>query len=211
MSLRAHRLAAGYRRRPVFRDASLAVAAGDIVGLIAPNGAGKTTLLRTVAGFIRPFEGTVVCDGPVMYFGGESTLPSGCRVSAWTALIGNASRDRRPFRQLSRGTRQAAGLAAWLSRSDWSVGLLDEPWEGLDPVASRWLTGELRRHAARGAAIVVSSHRLHDVVDVCTAFAFLRRRGVSLIAPDPAASDARVRVEDLLAAFDTEPASRWGG
>lgn len=206
MRLRAHRLAAGYRRRPVFRDVSLALGDGDIVGLIAPNGAGKTTLLRTVAGFIRPLAGSVVCDGRVMYFGGESTLPPACRASVWTARIGVVSRDRRPFRQLSRGTRQAAGLGAWLSRSDWSIGLLDEPWEGLDPVASRWLIGELRRHAARGAAIVVSSHRLHDVVDVCTSFAFLRRRGVSMIAPDSAAPDTRVRVEDLLAAFDAESA-----
>lgn len=202
MRLRIHRVTAAYGRTTIFRDASLTVDAGEVVGLIAPNGAGKTTLLRVAAGFIRPRTGVVRHEGHVMYFGGEATVPPTCRVSAWSALIGGNTGDRRQFRRLSRGTRQKAGLAAWLSRTDWSIGLLDEPWEGLDPAASIWLTREIRRHANRGAGLIISSHRLHDVVETCATFAFLGDDGIRIITPRVDSTDARIRVEDLIDAFD---------
>jgi ABC-type multidrug transport system ATPase subunit len=142
--------------------------------LIGPNGAGKTTFLRIAAGLIRPAAGRVVRPGRVMYFGGESTLPGRCPASRWAALIGgHARQQQQQLRRLSRGTRQLVGLGTWLSREDWSLGLLDEPWEGLDPRGARWLHGELERHRARGASVIVSSHRLHDVATVCTAYGFL--------------------------------------
>ena len=130
-------------------------------------------------------------------------MPSGCRADRWAALLDATSRERRRLRHLSRGRRQIEGLSASLWRDDWTVGLLDEPWEGLDPDGARWLTRELERHRLRGAAIVVSSHRLHDVSDACTAFAFLVRGQVRLPGHDELSpTGGRIDAAVLLRLFD---------
>lgn len=203
MSLQLACVTAAYRRRPVFENVDLRLRPGDLAGLIGPNGAGKTTLLRVAAGLIRPVVGDVLRDGPVMYFGGEQTLPGVCRADRWGRLFGVASASRRRMGQLSRGTRQLAGLAAALERDDWAIGLLDEPWEGLDPNGARWLSDLLRRHRDRGAAILISSHRLHDAADVCSRYSFLYK-GVlrSATLADIARGHARVGAADLARAFD---------
>jgi ABC-2 type transport system ATP-binding protein len=74
---------------------------------------------------------------------------------------------------LSRGTRQRVGLEAMLASDRASLFLFDEPWEGLDPDASRWLSDRLSAKKRAGAAIVVSSHRIHDLASVCDRCAFL--------------------------------------
>ncbi len=176
MNLRFEDVSVRYGRARIFSDVNLTVRRGETVGLIGPNGAGKTTLLRVAAGLIRPRRGRVLRNGEVLYFGGESTLPAGCGADRWSALVSSGVAlpgVRRQIRKLSRGMRQLVGLRAWLARDDWSIGLLDEPWEGLDPDGARWLGQQLQRHHARGAALIVSSHRLHDVAEVCTSFAFL--------------------------------------
>lgn len=203
MILRLDRLTAAYRGRPVFQDATLALGPGEVMGLIGPNGAGKTTLLRVIAGLIRPVRGQVERRGRVMYFGGETTLPAGSRADRWAALLGATSARKEPFRRLSRGTRQFEGLSAWLWREDWTLGLLDEPWEGLDPDGARWLGRELDRHRERGAGILVSSHRLHDVSEACTSFAFLARGELRVMcAQDLAKAGRRVEASDLASMFD---------
>jgi len=201
--LRLERLTAAYRGRPVFHDATLALGPGEVLGLIGPNGAGKTTLLRVMAGLIRPVRGRVERQGRAMYFGGEATLPGGCRADRFAALLGAMSTRKQPFRRLSRGTRQREGLSAWLWRDDWALGLLDEPWEGLDPDGARWLGRELERHRDRGGAMVVSSHRLHDVSEVCTSFGFLAREELRIVqAQELAKAGRRVEASDLASMFD---------
>ncbi len=203
MSLRLASVSAGYRGRAVFEDADLHVAGGEVLGLIGPNGAGKTTMLRVAAGLIRPAGGSVSANGALMYFGGEATLPGGCRADRWAGLFGTAAQTRRPIARLSRGTRQLLGLTTHLTRHDWMIGLLDEPWEGLDPSGSRWLTDTLRAHRNRGAALVISSHRLYDAADVCSAYAFLAKGVLRVVAPSELSRDgARVGAADLARAFD---------
>ena len=203
MTLRFESVCASYRDASVFSGVDLEVGQGEILGLIGPNGAGKTTFLRMAAGLIRPARGRVRREGRVMYFGGEATLPGRCPAHRWAALLGAGGPHSKQLRRLSRGTRQMVGLSAWLSRDDWALGLLDEPWEGLDPHGARWLQGELERHRARGACVVVSSHRLHDVSAVCTAFAFLARGSLrSITANELSASGDRVDAADLARVFD---------
>lgn len=201
MTLGFDRVSAGYRGRIVFRDATFALGRGQILGLIGPNGAGKTTLLRVAAGLIRPAAGRVDRDAAVIYFGGEATMPGNCRADRWSELIGLPVSDRRRLRRLSRGTRQITGLRAWLARTDWDVGLLDEPWEGLDPAGARWLRDALAAHRERGAACIVSSHRLHDVAEVCDAHAFLAQGTLRMAgAADPA--HGRLDAAALMRMFD---------
>ena len=207
MSLRLENVGAVYRRRPVFSGASFSLPSGMLMGLIGPNGAGKTTLLRIAAGLIAPAAGRVLREGAVMYFGGESTLPGQCRVDRWSALFGMPSTTRTRLSRLSRGTRQLFGLNACLSTDAWSIGLLDEPWEGLDPNGARWLTSALRRHRERGACVLISSHRLHDVAGICAAYVFLAHGQLRVAAAADLAMAGRVvDGDDLARAFD-----RMGG
>ena len=174
-----------YGRHTAVYDATLAVGAGEIVGLIGPNGAGKTTLLRLFAGLIRPTRGavhipTIDRQAIVRYFAGEHSLPPDVRTSRWLALwsapaIASAAGRRisGTLGTLSRGTRQRVGLEAILADPDVTLLLLDEPWEGLDPDASRWLSEELLKRRAAGAGVIVSSHRIHDLADVCDRCVFL--------------------------------------
>jgi ABC-type multidrug transport system ATPase subunit len=88
-----------------------------------------------------------------------------------------------------------------LARSGLDAVFLDEPWEGLDPDGSRWLTEALRRKREEGCAFLVSSHRLHDLAGVCDRYAFLLE-GRIVLREASDISKQLVRGEDLLRAFD---------
>jgi ABC-2 type transport system ATP-binding protein len=172
-------------------DLSFTVDEGRIVGFLGPNGAGKTTTLRMVLGLINPTAGhaTVlghpyaalenpsgsvgaVLDGGMLHPGrsGRNHL----RALATAAGIGDARVDEllqlvalsdaadRRAGGYSLGMRQRLGLAAALL-GDPRVLVLDEPANGLDPQGIRWLRDFLRRLAAEGRAILVSSHVLAEV------------------------------------------------
>ena len=98
---------------------------------------------------------------------------------------------------MSRGNRQLLGLRLVLSGEDADLILLDEPWEGLDPSGANWLTSTLQRWRAAGAAVLVSSHRLHDLDAACTRFLLLRGGRCHPLADQ----ERRPRVEQLTRAF----------
>jgi len=178
-----------YGRHWALRGVSLALDASEIVGLVGPNGAGKTSLLRIMAGLLRPTDGDVRRQssepGSVRYFAGERALPPHVSANAWLRMWVGRSRPDLGWRQiatLSRGMRQQLGLETTLSRCSvqraWSLVLLDEPWEGLDPDAARWLSSQLGAIRSQGASVVVSSHRIHDLAGVCDRCVFLKQGAV---------------------------------
>ena len=169
-----------FGRHVVLDHLWLQVRTGEAVGLLGANGAGKTTLLRIAAGLMRPDAGSVrwlpstpFTSTSIRYFGGEMTLPPHVSARRWASLFGIVSAERRPIGRLSRGHRQTLGLRVLLAGPPTDVVLLDEPWEGLDPSGSKWLTDTLRQWTRAGAAILISSHRLHDLDSVCTRFVML--------------------------------------
>jgi ABC-2 type transport system ATP-binding protein len=189
-----------FGRHQVLNQAWLQVRAGEAVGLIGANGAGKTTLLRIAAGLVRPDAGSVRWapmtndeQSRIRYFGGEMTLPPSVPAWRWASLFGVASGDRRRIGQLSRGNRQLLGLRVLLSGNYADLLVLDEPWEGLDPDGSAWLTDTVRRWRSVGAAILISSHRLYDLDSVCTRFLLLEG-GRCHAVPD---RELRPRVDQL--------------
>src|SRR4029434_3293766 len=95
----------------------------------------------------------------VAYFAGEATLPGSVRAAQWGSLGAGdeVTREKRRLRTLSRGTRQLLGLRTVLGRHPLGLIVLDEPWEGLDPDAGRWLSTMLETKRDRGAAGVLSS------------------------------------------------------
>jgi ABC-2 type transport system ATP-binding protein len=179
----------------VLAQAWLQVRAGEALGLVGANGAGKTTMMRIVAGLVRPDSGTVRFPdsaGDLRYFGGEMSLPRNVRGTRWAGLFGVASAERRHLGTLSRGSRQLFGLRVVLA-GDADLFVLDEPWEGLDPAGAAWLTDTLRRRRDAGASLLISSHRLHDLVDVCSRFVLLEAGRCRAIAE----RDERPGVEQL--------------
>ena len=195
-----------YGRHMAVTDVTLTADAGEILALVGPNGAGKTTLLRILAGLVRPTSGSVDAHSTIRYFAGEHTLPPLVPVGRWLALWGASDNEdilRQTLGKLSRGTRQRVGLKAMLADRSADLVLLDEPWEGLDPDASRWLSDELRRRRDSGASIIVSSHRIHDLADVCDRCVFLVSGRLRADVLTPAAlSAAADRSALLFAAFD---------
>jgi ABC-2 type transport system ATP-binding protein len=194
--------------RQVLNQAWLQVRAGEAVGLIGANGAGKTTLLRIAAGLVRPDGGSVRWsaitsdeEARIQYYGGEMTLPSSVPARRWASLFKVRIDDRRRIGRLSRGGRQMLGLRVLLSGDEADLLLLDEPWEGLDPEGSAWLTDTVRRWRSRGAALLISSHRLYDLDSVCTRFLLLDNGRCHAVAD----RDLRPRVDQLAQAV------RWKG
>ncbi|HMD34702.1 MAG TPA: ATP-binding cassette domain-containing protein [Vicinamibacterales bacterium] len=201
-----HGVTKRYGRHFALADVTLTVGAGEILALIGPNGAGKTTLLRLLARLLRPTSGSVETTGPIRYFAGEHTLPPAVHLSQWLTLWSATIAEpvtRKTLGALSRGTRQRVGLEAMLADRSTELLVLDEPWEGLDPDASRWLSNELRVRRDTGAGVIVSSHRIHDLAGVCDRCVFLaggRLRSDSATAEQLSAVSDRSAF--LFAAFD---------
>jgi len=212
--LLARDLTARYGKREIFHDVSFELRGGQALGVIGPSGTGKTTLLRLLVGLLRPAAGRILLEGldprdavmrcGVGYFAGEATLPGNVRAAHWGTLgTGDAvMAERRRMRLLSRGTRQLLGLRTALGRQQLRLVVLDEPWEGLDPDASRWLSTMVETKRDRGAAVVLSSHRLHDLAGVCDAYLFLFNQTATLMKAHEIASVGPVTGATLVEAFD---------
>ena len=175
---------------------SMQVGRGSIYGLVGPNGAGKSTILRHIAGSYRPDSGTVLVDGQPVYenpavkrrifsipdelyfFGSASTrdmmkfyrgiYPSfdSARYEALKEAFPGVS-ERTPIRRLSKGMQKQS--AFWLGLCCLpELMVLDEPVDGLDPVMRRQVWSLLMNDVAqRGTTVLVSSHNLRELEDVC--------------------------------------------
>jgi ABC-type multidrug transport system ATPase subunit len=214
LTLSAREVAAGYGRREVFRNVTFQLPAGQSLGVLGASGAGKTTLLRMVVGLLTPRGGEVRIRGlaprdavsrtAVAYFAGDATLPGSVRAGAWGSLGASdlVIPERRRIRTLSRGTRQLLGLRTVLSRHPLDLIVLDEPWEGLDGDGTRWLSSTIETKRDRGAAVVLSSHRLHDLAGVCDAYLCLLPHQAVLIKAHEIAPVGPVTPALLVDVFD---------
>ena len=179
-----------YGRRVAVDGLDLALTGGEIVGLLGPNGAGKSTALAAIAGAVMPSAGTIkvgavdlatdplAAKAQVGFADQPPSLYEFFTVAEHVAFVAEARGDTdlagqkqlladlglagiadRPCRELSFGMRQRVGLAAALV-GDVGVVLLDETLNGLDPHAARDAREVLTRVAARGVAILMSTHLL---------------------------------------------------
>ena len=175
---------------------TMTVEKGSIYGLVGPNGAGKSTILRHITGAYRPDSGSVLVDGqPVYenpavksrisiipdelyYFNSASTRDM---MKFYRGLYPNFDDKRyealreafpevdekHPIRRLSKGMQKQS--AFWLTLCcQPDVLVLDEPVDGLDPVMRRQVWSLLMGDVAqRGTTVLVSSHNLRELEDVC--------------------------------------------
>ncbi len=175
---------------------TMKVEEGSIYGLVGPNGAGKSTILRHIMGVYRPDSGSILVGGqPVYenpavkariaaipddlwYFPSATTRDmmkfyrgiypkfDAKRYESLREAFPEVS-DRLPIRRLSKGMQKQS--AFWLALSCCpDVLVLDEPVDGLDPVMRRQIWSLLMGDVAqRGTTVLVSSHNLRELEDVC--------------------------------------------
>ena len=182
----------------------LTVNSGDVFGYLGPNGAGKTTSLRMMLGLIRPTAGEVRLFGRDPQLGAAALegvagfveaprfypyLTGRKNLELLAALDGDGAagridevldvvelRDRAGDRVggYSHGMGQRLGIAAALLRRPRLL-LLDEPATGLDPAGMRDMRLLIRRLAGQGMTVLLSSHLLAEVEEVCNRVAIIRR------------------------------------
>ncbi|RYC05542.1 ABC transporter ATP-binding protein [Nocardioides zhouii] len=205
-------------------DVSMRVAPGEVYGILGPNGAGKTTLLRMLFGLIRPDSGEIrvfdrtwadddvrTLDGVAGFIESPKFYPyltgrqnlEGLRLLDGTGLpdrveevldiVDLTGREDHKVGGYSYGMRQRLGVAASLLRSPRLL-VLDEPANGLDPGGIRDMRALVKRLAAGGLTVLLSSHHMDEVEEICDNVTIMRRGSVAFhgtiadlrtMAPDP--------------------------
>ncbi|MGI8801102.1 MAG: ATP-binding cassette domain-containing protein [Solirubrobacteraceae bacterium] len=202
--VRARGLVKRYGELVAVDHVDLNVSTGDIYGYLGPNGAGKTTSLRMLLGLIRPDEGDVELFGrdPLLegaraldgvagfveaprfypYMSGRRNLDllaafdgSGAagRIEESLRVVDLDQRGGDKVGGYSHGMRQRLGIAAALLRGPRLL-LLDEPATGLDPAGMRDMRALIRRLAGEGITVMLSSHQLAEVEELCNRVAIIR-------------------------------------
>ena len=175
--------------------ASLSVPTGSVYGLVGPNGAGKSTIIRHLTGIYRQDEGSVTIGGEDVWENAALKGRIAAIPDAWYYFLQSTVRDmmrfyrgfyprfsveryeklkevfsideKRVIRRLSKGMQKQ--VAFWLALScmpDYLI--LDEPVDGLDPVMRRQVWSLVMGDVAeRGTTVLVSSHNLRELEDVC--------------------------------------------
>jgi ABC-2 type transport system ATP-binding protein len=181
----------------------LTVEPGDVYGYLGPNGAGKTTSLRMLLGLIRPTAGTVrlfgrdpqlgvrALDGVAgfveaprfyPYLSGRKNLEllaafdggdAPARIDAVLETVELSDRAKDRVGGYSHGMRQRLGIAGALLRAPRLL-LLDEPATGLDPAGMRDMRLLVRRLADDGMTVLLSSHLMTEVEELCNKVAIVR-------------------------------------
>ena len=213
-------------------DATLSVPTGAVYGLVGPNGAGKSTIIRHLTGIFRQDSGTVRIGGEDVWENAALKARIAAIPDDWyyfnSATIRDMMRfykgfypqfsteryeklkevfeldEKRPIRRLSKGMQKQA--AFWLALSampDYLI--LDEPVDGLDPVMRRQVWSLMMGDVAeRGTTVLVSSHNLRELEDVCDHVGILNHGKVLL---ERSLSDLQDNTVKLQVAYQgvTEP------
>lgn len=211
-------------------DLTLTVPKGSVYGLVGPNGAGKSTLIRHLSGAYRQDEGEVLVGGVPVYenteikskiayipddlffFQGSNVLDlkrmyMGVYPSYNHELFSKLSRlfnidPKKAMRRLSKGMQKQAFF--WVSLcTNPDVVVLDEPVDGLDPVMRRGVWQALMDIIAeQNITVLVSSHNLRELEDVCDHVGMMHRGKMLLERSLSELQDGIVKVQ---IAFENEP------
>lgn len=205
------------------RGLNIHVPRGAVYGLVGPNGAGKSTVIRHLAGIYRQDSGEVLIGGEPVYenpavkaklayipddifYFGAATIRD--MKNLYRAMIPTFSNERfeklreafpleekRAMRRLSKGMQKQA--AFWIALSCCpEVILLDEPVDGLDPVMRRQVWSLLLQDVAeRGTTVLVSSHNLRELEDVCDHVGIMDKGRMLLERPLAALQENTVKIQ----------------
>ena len=222
----------------------LAVPAGGVHGFLGPNGSGKTTTIRMLLGLARPSTGSMALFGEpvprrlpqvmgrvgavveqpkfVPAFTGRKNLtllahavgvPTKA-VDAAIAQVGLSGREKERYKGYSLGMKQRLAIAATLLKSP-DLLILDEPTNGLDPAGIRDIRTMIRELGENGVTVLLSSHILAEVQQVCHSVSIIGRGrllasgAVEDLVGEQQVKQVRVGVADPGAAQRALQATRW--
>ncbi|MGZ4397271.1 MAG: ABC transporter ATP-binding protein [Gaiellaceae bacterium] len=218
-------------------DCGFEVGRGRMLGFLGPNGAGKTTTMRAIFGLVSLDRGDITWDNVPLDFGvrlrfgympeerglyarmhvldelvyfarlhGLAVDAARREATGWLERLNLTERAQSKVEQLSHGNQQRVQLAAALVHKPELI-VLDAPFSGLVPLAVQSLAEVLRREAARGAAVLFSSHQLELVEDLCDDVAIIDQGHIvtSGRVDDLKARSGRLRIELRL----EQPAAGW--
>lgn len=192
--------------KQVLIDASLTVKDGSVFGLVGINGAGKSTLLRLLSGVLKPERGEILYDGAPVYE--NAAVKSGIFFLQddpyYTAnLTGRAQAEfyknfysfdeeifkryielfdlnpNKPIRNFSKGMKRQMFISLALACKPKYL-LLDEAFDGLDPLARLEFKRGLIELQESGSSVVIASHSLRELEDICDSFALLDNKSVKV-------------------------------
>ena len=184
---------------------SVDIPKGKIFGLLGPNGAGKTTLIRIINRITIPNEGSILFDGrPItqedvekigylpeerglyrkmkvgeqaMYFAqlkGMSAREAAAELKKWFIRFGIESWWNKKVEELSKGMAQKVQFITTVVHKP-SLLILDEPFSGFDPVNAQIIREEILRLKEEGATIILSTHNMESVEELCDNIALINK------------------------------------
>lgn len=188
-----------YQANQALTDANLSLAPGRIIGLLGPNGSGKTTLLRILTGELRADRGTIRIDGQDFTHASKALIsgltradhmPPGMTIAQAGATYASFFTDFDPGRfhsmlaemdltpdlridALSKGMRSKYALALTVSRRARLI-VLDEPLDGVDPVAREEILSLIAMGFSPESTILVTSHLIHELERLLDEVYFIR-------------------------------------
>jgi ABC-2 type transport system ATP-binding protein len=202
LALATNGLTKRFGDRTVVDRVDLAIPAGSVCGFVGPNGAGKTTTIRMLLGLIRPTAGGgsilggslaepatylskvgALIEAPAFYpqLSGRDNLRALARlgrlkltaIEPVLARVGLSDRAGDKYRSYSLGMKQRLGIAAALLPEP-ELLILDEPTNGLDPAGIVEMRGLIRSFADDGMTVLVSSHLIAEIEQVCDYVVMIR-------------------------------------
>ncbi|HEY0938206.1 MAG TPA: ABC transporter ATP-binding protein [Trebonia sp.] len=239
LAVRTEGLTKRFGDRTVVDGVGLAIPRGAVCGFVGPNGAGKTTTIRMLLGLIRPSAGAgsilgesladpgaylhrvgALIEAPAFYpqLSGQDNLKVLARLGQIpdSAILpaldrtGMMARALDKYRSYSLGMKQRLGIAAALL-PDPELLILDEPTNGLDPAGIVEMRGLIRSFADDGITVLVSSHLIAEIEQVCDYIVMIR--GGRLVHQGPVAELAGTQHPDIVLApehpGDLEPLLRF--
>ncbi|SFJ92499.1 ABC-2 type transport system ATP-binding protein [Marinilactibacillus piezotolerans] len=193
-----------FGKQAALKDVSFNLGGGEILGFIGPNGAGKSTTIRIILGMLKATEGSVTLFGKdawddavevhkrIAYVPGDvnlwPNLTGGEVIDLFLSMRGvevKAARKEELMREFefdptkkcrsySKGNRQKVALIAAFA-ADADLYILDEPTSGLDPLQERVFQEHIKKVKEKGASVLLSSHILSEVEELCDTVAIIRK------------------------------------
>ncbi len=222
-----------YGQRKVVEDVSFQLSNNEILGLIGPNGAGKTTCIRMIMDVIKPDSGEVLLFGEkfnnslknkIGYLPEERGLykkktifesiiflatlkgmnrsEAETRADEWLKRVNLYAHKNKKIEELSHGMAQIVQILVTILHSPGFI-ILDEPFNGLDPVNVKMVKEIIFELKNRGTAIMLSTHRMNEVEELCDRV-FMINKGQNVLYGSLSEIKVRFRSNSLVLEYEGE-------